>query len=222
MRLGRASALTAIAALMLWSAIGMAAKQEDVPPQAWGALAKPRFGCPKIAGVYAWPPASHPEPEPGQAGRMPFRNIAGLPLHSPSYLWLFQPDQKKHLWIKTLAIPRGNEVIGFNNRGWRSIKLANSQHHCDRGWLIIDEHESSDPGANAAHAGSVLLLFRLVPLANGSLAIGRMTRVSGRGNALYWADAKIIDLPSGALETWHWARLERVADSGDQVGVTYR
>jgi hypothetical protein len=206
---------------ILGSSEASAAKTSDGPPAEFGAIATPRFGCPRIAGVYAWPPLGLPEPASGSARRMPFRQIAGLSLHDPAYLWLAQPDADKHLMLRTIAVPGEAEVIGLSNRGWRGRKLANSEHHCRRGWLIIDEHEHPRPDADASHGGATTVGFRIAPLADGSLAIGHWVRVSGRKGSISWSDAHIADLPAGDVVMWHWARLRRVADDGSTVEVDY-
>lgn len=195
----------------------------DEPPPEFGAIRKTRFGCPQFAGVYEWPPMNAEEPRPGQAGRRFFHNnIAGLSLHEPSYLWFQQPDDRKHLLVQTLAVPRPRERIAMHLQYWQSKLLANSQHHCSGGWLIIDEHDLPIAGLAASYGGPTRVEFRIVPLADGNLAIGQRINTRVGGSGLYWADAKIVDLPAGRRHLWSWARLKRVADDGKDIRVEYR
>lgn len=194
-------------------------------PASFGKPVKPWFGCPKIAGVYAWPPvegALAPIPDGRQRGQ--FANIAGLQLHANAYLWLEQPDDKRHLRVRAVAIPVPGDTrhrIGNPDRGWKQRTLFNAQHACDGGWLVIGETDYPHPSANGWYRGEVLSGMRLMALADGGVALGQWLRVTKQTNSVYWGEARLATLPAADRLYWHWVKLKRIADSGDAVKIDY-
>jgi hypothetical protein len=210
-----------------WPAVTVAATVAEGSPDmpvSFGKPVKPWFGCPKIAGVYAWPPVEGsmaPVPGPGQ--RRQFANIAGLQLHANAYLWLEQPDDKRHLRLRAIAVPGDDKSLRIGNpdRGWKQRTLANSQNACDGGWLVITEADFSHPSANASYGGEVMSGLRLMALADGGLAIGQWLRVTKRSGSINWGETRLATLPADDRLYWHWVKLKRVADNGEAIKVDY-
>ncbi|MEO8506501.1 MAG: hypothetical protein ABI593_02620 [Betaproteobacteria bacterium] len=206
------------------TAAAMVAEGSPAMPASFGKPVKPWFGCPKIAGVYAWPPIEGSlAPVPGPVQRGQFANIAGLQLYTKAYLWLEQPDDRRHLRLRAIAVPNDDKRLRIGNpdRGWKQRTLANSQNACSGGWLVITEVDFSHPSANAWYGGEVLSGMRLMALADGGLAIGQWLRVTNRRSVIAWGEAQLGSLPAEDLVYWHWVKLRRVADSGDAIKVDY-
>lgn len=215
-----------VAVLCLAGGYAAAAEVVGSPevPGTFGKLAKPWWGCPKIAGVYAWPPVEgglSPRPE-AAAGGAQLARLAGLTLSEGGYLWLADSDARKHLVMRAIRLPQHpRDFVGIPDRGWKQKTLFNAEHGCEGGWLVIEEHEHSHPAADGWYGGEARIQLRLAPLADGGLAIGQRLRVTGRTGTIGWGDARILTLPAEDRVYWHWAKLRRVADTGDAVDIDY-
>lgn len=188
------------------------------PPASFGKLDKPWVGCPKIPGVYAWPPIEGGlggRPVPGRRGPPVYQiTSGGLVLSSPFYVAFEPPNDKRRVLVKIALVPaQSPEPVTSSAIPWKRHTYANSEYSCSRGWLIIGGNDVTE--ADSWYGGGKMATqLRVAPLASGDLAVGRSVRLSEQSGHLFsWGDQHAGRVPLGDRVYWRWARLRRVTEA---------
>ena len=86
---------------------------------------------------------------------------------------------------------------------------------------MLSESSIGLPSVTQWHGGTdVLVGARLGRFADGSLAIGQWTRVSGRSGSIGWGDTSFLMRRKGDRVVWHWKKLARIGASGEGIAPT--
>ena len=175
------------------------------PPASFGALAK-GSGCPRLAGLYAWPPAEGAPQGYDESGtpihrRYPDFFGAGSKWEGSFQIQDADESKRQHLRIES----RPNTVI--------SKRYFDDQHKCSGGWLVLAEYTHPQLEAPKEYGAPVSMRVKLATLANGDLAIGQALRVDGGKYSLFrWGDSGSRGdwLPGTDRVTWYWSRYRRI------------
>ena len=187
----------------------------DRPPAAWGALEMRRFGCTDVSGLYEAAPAEVRDAQARHGSMWPFPPGGGM------QYWISGPSTGTKGRLVLHTRPIGPLRVGYPTRDaeWRSRRLANSEWTCKSGWIVLSESSIGLPSVTQWHGGSdVRVGARLGRFADGSLAVGQWTRVTGRGGSIGWGDTTFLKLPDGDRVVWHWQKLARIG-AGDEAAA---
>jgi len=190
-------------------------------PGSFGRTEKPWYGCPKVNGVYAWPPAEGKLADaPGPIRKDPWANLAGLSLPPRAYLWIDTPKDGGSLRLRALKRPLNeNAAVGIAER-WSLRTLANSEFNCRGGELRFEEPNTGDAKIKEWYGGTVSSGMRIMALKDGGLALGQWIRVTDRTTSAFsWGDVHRGSVKIEDRLIWHWARLARIASSGESIAI---
>jgi hypothetical protein len=183
------------------------ASRDADPPASLGAVAGGGFfSCPDVQGDYTWArrrasDTSYAGGGHGWKGPIPYP-IMG----QETQVWIRRPG--KDLELRSRLVVRAENVRHPLAKEWATQRYGPWEISCGSGALEVDEREvetGEDFGGKGIRRG-----FKLVPLADGSLAVGVRTTAYGRTGPLFaWGDVFRGSIPLPPRTTWGWVRLAR-------------
>lgn len=178
------------------------------PPEEFGAVVKPLFGCPAVQGVYAWPPSAGTYSKGIATNRDPWEGGIPVPVRrGRMQIWVTQ--SRSAVVFRSRS---ARQMAGLRDRSlteWSYAEHHRGSYSCVRGVLDIkpfDVETTEDYGGKGIRRG-----FKLVVMKDGALAVGVQTVVYGRTGSLFgWGDVHRGSIPLPNRTIWSWSKLTRI------------
>lgn len=204
----RSLAAALLPAVMLAACSGDRMHGSPFPPDEFGPRATAWFGCPKMQGMYAWPPEAGEYANGIASNRTPWEGGKPVPIgRGKMQVWVIEDS------LRLTMLSRDRPADGNTDPGLRRA-WGYSEHDsltCRNDMLDADDEEI-DPGNDRGCAG-LRRSFRLARLEDGALAVGIRTVAHGcRQSILAWGDQSAGDMPLPDQVIWRWSKLRRIGD----------
>ena len=196
-------------ALLLTACSGDHVHGTPSPPDDFGSQDTDFFGCPSMAGMYAWPPEAGEYSNGIASNKEPWPGMLPVPIgRGRMQVWALEEGQR--LTLLSRNTPADGNTDPGPRRGW-----GYSEHDglkCRSDMLDADDEEISDTG-NEYGCGGLRRGFRLARMEDGALAVGIRTVAYGcRDSIVTWGDKSAGDISVADKVYWRWSKLRRIGD----------
>ena len=187
------------------------------PPEDFGPQDTDFFGCPSMAGMYAWPPEAGEYSNGINSNEQPWPGMLPVPIgRGRMQVWALEEGRRLTLLSRDTPAD-GNTDPGLR-RAW-----GYSEHEglkCRSDMLDADDEEL-DPDAHDYGCAGLRRGFRLARMADGALAVGiRTVAYDCRESITVWGDASVGDVKIPDQVYWKWSKLRRIGEATPAPAAT--